>query len=100
MRGLALPAELLCFELLCLQCSQSVLTECKANAGLVAGVQRDFEVIHSFIKQLGTGLFGESSALGRELNSFLMRGYEDASMFVELVLVGAHDVILLQPTYV
>ena len=61
-------------------------------------VQRDLEVIRQFIRQLGTGLFGESSVLERELNSFLMRGYEDATMFVEMVLVGVQDVILLQPT--
>ena len=61
-------------------------------------VQRDLEVIRQFIRQLGTGLFGESSVLERELNGFLMRGYEDATVFVEMVLVGVQDVIWLQPT--
>ena len=61
-------------------------------------VQRDLEVIRQFIRQLGTGLFGESGVLERELNGFLMRGYEDATMFVEMVLVGVQDVIWLQPT--
>ena len=61
----------------------------EANTGHVTGVQRDFELIGSFINQVAPALFGQTNTLERELNSFRMRGYEDATAIVRMVLVGS-----------